>query len=340
VIDRTGPPETRPPEALVAQFLRSVGTGDLASVEAALRAHPGLVNAVGPHPFWGGRPQALHVAIEANRPAMVKLLLRSGADVDGANQGYLHWSPLLIAIYKRQGRTRRLLLHRGATIGLAEALALGDDPRVRRLLPPGLPLPSEVPNAGSWLMFARTPQAIDRLLALGAAVDQPDRWGNTPIEAMSRLGRRGRPLVRHLQARGVPAPPEVFARLNDRPTLARLIRATPSLVTRPAVLKGAVDFGHHRLVEWLLDQGADPNARAGDQARETALHSAAWNGDARMVELLLARGANPNLRDHQHDATPRAWAATAAQVTNNPACGAVARRLEQAGTEWRAEGSG
>jgi hypothetical protein len=49
-----------------------------------------------------------------------------------------------------------------------------------------------------------------------------------------------------------------------------------------------------------------------------------------MVELLLARGANPTIRDRQYDATPDGWAATAVEVTNNPACAPIAERLARA----------
>ena len=47
-----------PAEDEVAAFLRAVGEGEVARVRAELSARPDLVNAVGPHPFWGGRPQA------------------------------------------------------------------------------------------------------------------------------------------------------------------------------------------------------------------------------------------------------------------------------------------
>jgi ankyrin repeat protein len=328
VTRRAAPEAQSYPEEIVAGFLRLVGRGDQAQVEAHLRAHPGLVNAVGPHPFWGGRPQALHVALETNRPAMVKLLLRNGADINGVNDDYDGWSPLLLTLRPRRRGLRQMLLRRGARIGLIEALAMGDDRRVLRLLSRGRrDLPVVVPNRGSLLMFARTPRAIDRLLELGVSIDQRDRWGATPLEALSRLGPRGKPLVRHLMTRGVPADPAAFARLNDRAALARLLRSDPALVRRPGLLVAAAEFGHHRLVAWLLDRGANPDARSDGQAKETALHSAAWNGDTRMVELLIERGADPTLRDRQHDGTPRDWAETSAEVTNNPACAAVSERL-------------
>jgi ankyrin repeat protein len=315
-----------PPEPLVAGFLRSVGSGDLAAVEAHLLERPELIDAVGPHPFWGGRPQALHVAIETNRMPMVKLLLRHGADVNGRNDLYDHWSPLMIAVGERHARVRRMLLRRGARIGLTEALLLGDDRRALRLLGRGRRLPA-IPNDGSLLAFARTPRAIDRLLELGASIEQKDRWGATPMEVLSRMGPKGKTLVRHLLKRGIPAGPEVFARLGDRITLERLVAADPAVARKPAVLKAAVDFGHHRLAAWLLDLGADPNGRAGTGADETPLHSAAWNGDLEMVELLLARGADPSLRDHQYDGIPEDWALKATEVTDNQRCALVATRL-------------
>jgi hypothetical protein len=137
--------------------------------------------------------------------------------------------------------------------------------------------------------------------------------------------------VRHLAARGVAVDAEAFARLGDRRSLVRMISADPSIATRPTVVKSAVDFGHRALVGWLIDRGADPNARSVDRtSHDTCLHSAAWNGDLAMVELLLARGADPTLLDDEHHNTPAGWAETAVTITNNPACAEVAKRLRAA----------
>ena len=292
---------------------------------------PELVNAVGPHPFWGGRPQALHVAIESKRRDMVDLLLQHGADPDGANDSYDHWSPLMLAMNRDQGEMRDDLLRRGARVGLLEALMMGDDARVEQLLArhsakrDGGPLIT--PNAGSILAFARTPFAIDRLIALGAPTDVKDRWGSTPIDAMSRLGPRGHALVQHMIARGIAAAPKDYARLGDVETLARLCEADPTVAALDSVMMAAVDFSHYALVSWLLERGANVNARADSGSRHTALHSAAWNGDLRMLTLLLQAGADRAVRDEEHDGTPLGWAETSIQVTNNPACAEVAAYL-------------
>ncbi|HSB54076.1 MAG TPA: ankyrin repeat domain-containing protein [Gemmatimonadales bacterium] len=312
-------------EELIARFLKLVRNGDLQQVRQLLADQPGLINATGPHPFWGGRPQPLHLAIEGGHRAMVDLLLRAGADPNGSNEEYMHWSPLMLTMREGRAPFRQMLLRRGARIGLVEALMQGDDRTVMRVLKRGRSaLPAVTPNDGSLLMFARTTRAIDRLLELGVPADQRDAWGTTPVEAFSRLGREGRPLVRHLTEKGVRAEPAEFARMGDRPGLVRLARDNPAVLREDAVLMGAVDFRHHALVRWLLSQGANPNARTTAGSGQTVLHSAAWNGDLAMVKLLVGAGADPTLRDRQYDATPLGWAETAIEITANPRCRTVA----------------
>jgi ankyrin repeat protein len=309
-------------DGVVAAFLQRVGTGRIEEVRAMLAATPRLVNAVGPHPFWGGRPQPLHVSIETKGRAMFDLLLAHGADVNGSNDEYDQWSPLMASINVDRIDMRDELLARGARVGLAEALMLADDQRVDELLRDGA-LPEVTPNGGSILAFARTPHAIDRLIELGAPIDLKDRWGSAPIDAMSRLGIRGRSLVQHMIARGVAAGPQDYARMGDMDTLAVLVEADRGVAGRDAVIMAAVDFGHHGMVTWLLERGAPVNARSDAASRHTALHSAAWNGDVEMVKLLIAAGADPALRDEQYDATPVGWAQTSIEVTNNPKCAEV-----------------
>jgi ankyrin repeat protein len=320
-VDHLGSPDpaagSLPSDETVASFLRAVGDGRLHDVKAALAAELRLVNAVGPHPYWGGRPQALHVSIETKRRDMFDLLVAAGADINGDNDQYEHWSPLMLTFHWDQPGMRQALVERNARVGLVEAMLFEDDAAVERMLRRGKSaLPKVQPNGGSLLAFARTPFAIDRLMQLGASVHQKDRWDTTPMEAMSRLGPRGRPLVRHLVERGVRAEPQEYARLGDKETLADVIARKPDIARSNAVLMAAVDFGHHELVRWLLSQGANVNAKA----QATALHSAAWNGDLEMVKLLVAAGADISARDAEHDNTPAGFAQVAITVSNNPKC--------------------
>ena len=325
----TAPIADGPGEAAVTAFFRAVGDGQIEQVRAALEAEPGLIDAVGPHPYWGGRPQALHVAIETKRRDMFELLLERGADVDGRNEAYDRWSPLMLACQRGQPDMRDRLIERGARVGLAEALLMADDARVEELLRPGRDALSEpAPNAGSILAFARTPFAIDRLLELGVPADELDHWGTRPIEVMSRIGPEGRPLVEHMMRHGIRAAAEDHARIGDMATVQSMVEADPAIARREPVLLAAVDGRNRELVAWLLAQGADPNARSDVETKHSALHSAAWNGDLEMARLLVEAGADPHLRDSRHGSTPRGWAETALTITNNARCEAVANWLE------------
>jgi ankyrin repeat protein len=234
---------------------------------------------------------------------------------------------MMLAINRERSDMREELVRRGARVGLLEALLLADDRAVAAMLPPGASLPAYAPSGGSILSFARTPFAIDRLIELGAPTELADRWGATPIEAMSRLGPAGQPLVRHLSDRGIRAAPEEYARLGDLPALEALVDADPAVARADAVMMGAVDFGHHALVDWLLARRANVNARTGAKSRHTALHSAAWNGDLAMVERLVAAGADRSARDDEHHGTPLEWARVAIDIENNPRCRDVADYL-------------
>jgi len=296
------------------------------AVVVILLAVPALVNAVGPHPYWGGRPQPLHVAIESGRRDLFDILIEHGADVNGKNEEYDRWSPLMLAVSGKRDEMRDELIRRGVRIGVPEALLLANDEMTEALLARGLP--AAAPNGGSLLAFARTPAAIDFLIAVGADTEAKDRWGTTPIEAISRLGTIGRPLVEHLVSLGVPASPTEYARTGDLDTVATLVSTDPAVAKSDAVMMAAVEGGHHDLVAWLLERGGNANAREMARSRQTALHSAAWRGDLPMAKILVTAGADVSARDEEHDSTPLGFAETALGVTNNARCAEVAAFLK------------
>jgi ankyrin repeat protein len=314
-------------EATVAAFLRAVGNGDLQAVRAALSSRPDIVNALGPHPFWGGRVQMLHVALDTNRQDMFDLALEHGADIDGDNREYTGWSPLMLAAYKQRPRMQRVLIERGAKIGLFEALLMGDDARVGKILGPGASaLPQDRRGMDSLLHLARTPFAIDRLLELGEPRDARDYWNESPVGAMAKLGAEGVALVRHLQKRGFEVSAEEYARLGDLDALSALYEKDPSFVKHDEVLMSTDD---PKVVSWLLERGANPNARTSFGSQAMALHGAAWSGDLARAKLLVAAGADVYGRDIEHQNTPSGYARVARRITNNPACDAVAEYLEE-----------
>lgn len=313
-----------------AALLQAVRDGEVEASLALLAERPEWIRALGSHPYWGGRVQALHMAVEGANQPVFEALLAAGADPSGDNAAYDHWSPLMLAVNEKRSEMLEALLAAGAKVGLAEALVLGDDAAVDRLME-AEGIPDIAPNGGSFLALARTPHAINRLLASGVDTDSRDRWGATPIEAISRSGPDARPLVRQLMAHGLVPEPAEFARMDDREGLEAAVAKDAAVLADEAVMMAAVDFGHHDLVRWLITQGADVNARSTAATRHTALHSAAWNGDLEMARLLVEAGADLEAIDDEHGGTPAGWAEVSATVTHNPRSAEVAHWLAERG---------
>jgi len=64
---------------------------------------------------------------------------------------------------------------------------------------------------------------------------------------------------------------------------------------KAAPIQSAASSGHEKIVELLLQHGADPNVR--EQGGYTPLHAAAQNGDVEMIRTLLYGGADLALRN-------------------------------------------
>lgn len=312
----------------VDAFLASVGQGDIAAINGAFERDPNIVNRIGKHPYWGGRPHPLHVAIDTNREDIFDLLITLGADIEASGAEYDNWTPLMLALsWSRDGMVKTLT-RRGAKRALCVALLAGDDMTLDKILSDENWRGDKVPS-GSLLGLARTPHAVHKLISAGVSPEGQDRWGADAMETLSRLGIRGQELVAALSQYDTIPPAEVWARIGDQKRLANLVSQDPSIAKDPKVVTAAVDFGHVDLVSWLLSQGGDVNARQGFGSRGTALHSAAWNGDLAMVKCLLNQGADSSALDEEHKTSPLVWAQTARRITNNPDCDAVARHLMQ-----------
>ena len=295
---------TEESEASSATFnnvMKAITTRDHQALADLLAATPGVVNQTGPHPRWGGRPQPLHVAIESDNAPAFELLLNAGANVEGNNQHYDGWSPLMIAIHSKRAEMRDELIRRGAAIDLIAALMLGNDRRVVALLKDSAVLDRPFPNDATPLHFASTVKSARLLLSHGVKIAAMDKYGKTA--------------------------PQSWA--DAEPTSASLMRLADSLGVKPTLdIFRATEQGRLTLVRKFISAGMDVNARFPTGAQHTLLHAAAWNGNLPIAKLLVAKGADLHALDREHKGTPAAWARYALKAFNRKPCEVVAKYLE------------
>jgi ankyrin repeat protein len=266
-----------------------------------LQKAPEVVNQTGPHPEWGGRPQPLHVAIETGNVFAFKTLLDAGANIDGNNETYDRWSPLMLAIHWKRNAMRDELIHRGARIDLLAALMMKDDRRAAKLLKDPSALKGPFANNATPLHFARTLKSAQLLLARGIDPTAKNKYGNTAAEIWAKAKPRSAGLMRLAKSLGAQNQVNIFQ---------------------------AVEQGRLTATRKMLGKSADPNSRFATGSKHTLLHAAAWNGDLAMAKLLVSRGADVHAVDQEHKTTPARWARIALQVHERKTCGPVAEYLE------------
>ena len=113
------------------------------------------------------------------------------------------------------------------------------------------------------------------------------------------------------QPRGSPLDLMAALALGAWETATRLVREAPE-VLQPAgagVLHLMAKRNDRAAVQWLLDHGADVNARWNHwDAEVTPLHLAVLGGHAEIVRQLVQAGADPHIRDSKHDSDAIGWA--------------------------------
>ena len=256
---------------------------------------------------------ALHWASYWDDVETAELLIRSSADVSAAND--LGATPLWIASLNGSASMVRILLEAGA------------DPNTALLS-------GETPT----MTAARTgnPQVVDQLLAAGADPNVSATRGQTALMWAASQGHSDvvGVLLEHgadIHARSetwsqvMAVPPHtanqqdvphggntalIFAaRVGDLASTRTLVNAGADVDDADArgvsVTVLAAHSGFGDLVEFMLNEGADPNAA---QAGFSALHVAIMRRDEDLGRLLLAHGADPNARLTNWTPTRRASA--------------------------------
>jgi ankyrin repeat protein len=284
----------------------------------------------------GDNTYAMHWAAAAGHLDVVRRLADAGGDVVGHGDDHglevIGWATCWNNYH---GAVADFLISRGARHHIFSAIAMSLTEEVRRIVaadPAALnsrltrndnhrtPLHHAILN--------NRPDMVSLLLDLGADPLAVDGSGfpaavcaNTP-DTDRRLMEKIRDMTSAELASAVRGhrPPQgsrldlvALVALGDWETAARLVRENPRLFEKGGAAAGVLHImakrGDARAVKWLLENGADPNARWGLwDAEVTPLHLAAAQGHADVVRLLLEAGADPTIRDSKHDGDAIGWA--------------------------------
>jgi len=282
------------------ELQRAIHANDGATVERLLRAHPELLHV----PLWSGNwgPPMSHAA-NLGRLELVQAIAALGArDHQHAFDRALLQGKIECA---RWLHTQGTTLAPGIIMGSCETLKVAG---FTFLLEHGAPLTDDrgnrlAPLALTLETYARNPAGKHTLLALFAQHGYV--FPDTPVMALHRgdlpclrehLRRDPGLLERCFSSREI-YPPELGCTNEGRSGM----HWTP--VDGTTLLHLAIDFQEREIFSWLLDQGADVNARATVDADGFGGHPPLFNTvvngterDDTMARALLERGAQTEMR--------------------------------------------
>jgi ankyrin repeat protein len=155
------------------------------------------------------------------------------------------------------------------------------------------------------------------LLARGANADTPHAYTGQPVHALAQLsgfvdmaallGRHGATPVALSGAQAFRA----ACLRGDEANARTLLAGDPQLVTNPALLLAAAEFGNAPAIALLLSLGADVGG--GDHEGISPLHRAVQSGSLEAANLLIAAGAEIDRRERKWNGTPLSWAVVLGQ---------------------------
>ena len=301
-------------------LFESCRDGDVKAVRLLLEADPNLVHAQ----HWYQQP--IHLAIYADQPEILRLLLKAGAEPGRSRFMSNGWKPLL----KRTEQTGSAECHEilveavrkryGFQLEFAqleEAMRSRTRSEVERVLAdrPELARASDMEGNSSvhWAMLTRQPELVSMLSELGADLDRTRSDGQTPAQVLINGDydyRTRRELdglkypdeataLRALLDAGASYDLSIACAVGDHTRVQAILAENPGAASRldsgrRSPLAYASRFGRSEIVRTLLDHGADPNKPEELAESGGALFAACSAGHVDVAELLLEHGANPN----------------------------------------------
>ena len=283
----------------------------------------------------GDNTHAMHWAAAAAHLDVVRRLAEAGGDVIGHGDDHelevigwaIGWDGCDDEAHRE---VANFLIGRGASHHIFSAIAANLPDEVRRIVAQDasalMRRMSRNENHQTPLHFAvrrKRPQMVALLLELGADPLAVDGSGfSAAVYATAPdIDRPIMELIRAMLAKELDSAAhgyrdpriemmDVVAALSAAEWVlaARLVDQNPKLLNS-GVLHLMSKRGDLPAAKWLLDHGANPNARwAHWDSDVTPLHLAVFADHLAIVSLLLEMGADPRIHDSKHDADARGWA--------------------------------
>jgi len=299
------------------RVVEAVKAGKTESVQAIL-ARRGDPNAAEPD-----GTTALHWAAHFDNLAAADLLIKAGANAGAANRygatplwlACINGSAAMIERLLRAGADPNTTMPEGDT-ALMTAARTGNVAAVRALLTRGARVNATENWKGQtalmWAAAANNAAAMEALIEAGADVKARTNYRTVQLFQTGGFGRRAERNSDSTKQSGFMAL-HFAVRAGALDAIKVLLKAGATLQDTTAdgsgVLVMAIASTHFDLADWLLDQGADPNAAAQGW---TALHQIAYTrrpntgvnnpglvsrdklDSLSLARKLMARGADPN----------------------------------------------